>query len=60
MVGSKGGTGPLDCPKRTIMPRGRRQLSDLSNVVFPTLSYTTLTPRPAVICFTSLSKSCSV
>ena len=29
MPGSNGGTGPLDCPKRTSVPRGRRRVQAL-------------------------------
>ena len=38
ICGSSGGTGPLDCPNSTIMPRGRRHARLFSNVVLPTES----------------------
>ena len=37
-IGSTGGTGPLDAPKRTSMPRGARHSRPASNVAAPTPS----------------------
>ncbi len=56
-LGSNGSTGPLDCPRSTIIPRRARQSSPFMNVVRPTESYTTCTPAPPVIRFTSAWKS---
>ena len=43
-----GGTAPEALPKEIIIPSGRRQSSEPSNVSLPTASITTSTPRPPV------------
>ena len=49
--------GPLDWPKRTKYPRGRRHFRLFSKVAFPTESYTTCTPAPPVSARTRSAKS---
>ena len=50
-------TGPEALPKLTISPKGFRQSSEVVKVSRPTLSYTTGTIAPPVICFTRAGMS---
>ncbi len=54
---SNGGTWPLAAPKSTIIPRGRSEASEASNVALPTPSYATSTPEPPLASRTAATRS---